>query len=295
MMSITSSTMEKKLQTRSNRVQRANSSQHISSALCELVLDLESRMDKKEATVVRTGIHELEPMISGLHPGELCVIAGRPAMGKSNLAFRIARHVAVNEKLPVIVFSMSMSAQQISQRMLCQQAKIDPYNLQRFHLEHHDWEKISIAIEQLKSADLYLDDTPCLSIKQIQKRALNVYEKHGRIGLIVVDDLHVLRQIKKWGQVMASLQDIANGLNTPMVLLSGLRRELEFRGDKRPKLTDLPSHKIAQYSELLLFVYRDEIYNHEAKPLGVVEVICERNQHGAVGTTFLAHDYAETF
>jgi len=268
--------------------------QHIGIALRNFKeeLNLRHSSDNPLSPIgISTGFSDLDSLTSGLRPGSLCVIAGRPSMGKSAFALNIASHIALEEKLPVVIFSMEMSTLQISQRLVGQVGKVDSHRIRTGRLESMDEESITTAVGMLGETEIYIDDTPCLTIKQIRSKAHNVSEQHERLGLVIVDCVQYLKRVntgvgspKDWNMVMVSLKELAREINAPIILLSQLTRKLEKRKSKRPQFSDLPDVQIAQFADMLLFIYRDEVYDPDSPDKGTAEIIIARNQYGPIGT-----------
>ncbi len=254
-------------------------------------LKLKSRCEDSTGVIgISTGFSDLDALRTGLRPGSLCVIAGRPSMGESTFALGIASHVAMGLKLPVVVFSMNMPALQVAQRLVGSTGKVDQYRLQTGRLEDIDWVNTNKAFEKLKNAELFIDGTPGLTVDQICSRTLDTFAQHGRLGLVVVDNLQCINPVisgkgssQHWNSVMSSLKNLASELNTPIVLLSRLTRSLENRKNKRPRFSDLPACEIGQFADLLLFIYRDEVYDKDTPKPGTAEIIIDRNRFGPSG------------
>ena len=243
-----------------------------------------------------TGFPDLDWIIHGLKPGSLAVIASRPSMGKSSFTLNIATHVAMDKKAPVLMFSMDLSKPQVAARLV---ASIGNIEMSRFHEGRLDADlqmKLTDTAARLNDIPLLIDDTPCLSANEICIKTNKVIEQNGKLSLIVIDGLHMMLEPdaenegtdQEYGVVMSSLRKFARETNTPIMLLSSLQKKLENREDKHPRLADLPSSVIAQYADLLIFLYRDECYNQSSLNPGIAEVIVRRNRHGATGTTYLS-------
>ena len=239
---------------------------------------------------VCTGFDDLDNVISGLKPGSLVVIAGRPSLGKSCFALNIASHVALEQKLPTLIFSMDFSSMQVAARLVCQTGSIDIYDFRIGNMDADTRARAGVAIEKLKSADLYIDETPALKVSDICSRTQKVFDKHGQLGVVVIDYLQAMNPIyseggsaKNYNAVMFALRQLAKEINAPIIVLSRLSRRLEKRKNKRPRLSDLPSEGIFQNADLMLFLYREEVYDPDTQDKGIAEVIIGRNRHGPVG------------
>ena len=271
-----------------------NGPQRISDALQDMVADLDRRQDSDDPHKVigiRTGFAELDQITSGMRPGSLIVIASRPAVGKSTLALNIASHVALNVKLPVLVFSMEMSAMAVATKLTSQIGNIETTQFRTGKLDENDQQHLDAALKKLEDAPFYVDDVPSLTVEDILSRTRDVIAQRGHLGLIVIDYLQLMdpiyssynRSVKDYEWVMSSLKEMAREINTPIILLSQLNRKMEKRRNKRPRLSDLPVRTIGQYADLLMFLYRDECYDHESEDAGMAELTISRHRYGATG------------
>ncbi|OIP50039.1 MAG: replicative DNA helicase [Deltaproteobacteria bacterium CG23_combo_of_CG06-09_8_20_14_all_60_8] len=262
---------------------------------------VEKLFERKELiTGVSTGYPEFDRKTAGLQPSDLIIIAGRPSMGKTALAMNIAQNAAIERKVPVGVFSLEMSCEQLGMRMLCSVSRVDAQRLRTGSLQEHDWPKLTRAAGILHEAPLFIDDTPALSVLEMRAKARRLKTEHN-IGLIVVDYLQLMRgrssserREQEISEISRSLKAMAKELHIPVIALSQLNRSLESRTDKRPQLSDLrESGAIEQDADLICFIYRDEVYNKsEDNPRrGTAEVIIGKQRNGPTGTielTFLA-------
>lgn len=271
-----------------------NGPQRISDALQDMVADLDQRQDSDDPHKVigiRTGFAELDQITSGMRPGSLIVIASRPSVGKSTLALNIASHVALNVKLPVLVFSMEMSAMAVATKLTSQIGNIETTQFRTGKLDENDRQHLDAALKKLEDAPFYVDDVPSLTVEDILSRTRDVIAQRGHLGLIVIDYLQLMdpiyssynRSVKDYEWVMSSLKEMARETNTPIILLSQLDRKMEKRRNKRPRLSDLPARTIGQYADLLMFLYRDECYDHESEDAGMAELTIGRHRYGATG------------
>ena len=217
-------------------------------------------------------------------------------MGKTSLAMNIAEHVAVNERLPVGVFSMEMGAPQLCMRMLGSIGKLDQHKLRIGKLDDADWRKLTEAVGKLNDAPLHIDDTGALNPLELRARARRLHREYGKLGLIVVDYLQLMssstqgeNRATEISEISRSLKGLAKELNCPVVALSQLNRSLEQRPDKRPMMSDLrESGAIEQDADVILFIYRDEVYTKEATTVkGQAEVIVSKQRNGPTGTVTL--------
>ena len=243
---------------------------------------------------IETGFTDLDRLMSGMRLGSLIVVAARPAMGKFTLALNMASHVALNAKLPVLVISMEISSVSVASRLVSQAGKIDMKKIRTGELDDTDQINLDAAQERIKGAPLFIDDTPSLTIDEIIARSREAVVQHGRLGLVVIDNLQLIEPIalgdggpEDYSGVMARIRDLAREINTPIILVSQLNDRLEKRRNKRPRISDLPDRAIGQYSDLLMFMYRDERYNPDSLEKDAAEITIGRHRYGAVGMFLL--------
>ena len=252
----------------------------------------------EEVTGVRTGYFDLDRMTAGFQPGDLIVLAARPSMGKTALALNIAEHVAVNEGLPVVVFSMEMGAAQLALRLVGSLGRIDQQHLRTGALKDDEWGRLTEAIEKLGSVSMFIDESPALTPSELRARARRQARQCGKLGLIVVDYLQLMsgsggsneeNRATVIGEISRGLKSLAKELQCPVIALSQLNRSVESRTDKRPMMSDLrESGAIEQDADVIMFIYRDEYYTKEAcKEPGVAEVIIGKQRNGPTGTVKL--------
>jgi replicative DNA helicase len=247
---------------------------------------------------VSTGFIDLDKMTSGLKKGNLVVLAGRPAMGKTSLAMNMAEHCALQEKLPVLVISLEMTSDELTTRLVGSVGRVDQMNLQTAQLEDHEWGRVSEAMEKLHSAPIDIQDTGARTISEIRAMARRFLHRHKHIGLIIVDYLQLVsgmsdgreNRATEVGHVSRGLKLLAGELQCPVIALSQLNRSLEDRPDKRPRMSDIrESGSVEQDADVIMFVYRDEVYTKEAcLTPGVAEVIISKQRNGPTGTVRLA-------
>jgi replicative DNA helicase len=251
-------------------------------------------------TGVPSGFHDLDQRTAGLQPTELIILAARPAMGKTSFALSLAQNAATEGGWPVLVFSLEMSGVQLAERLLCSEARVDSTNLRRGQLQRQDMTNLTYAANTLSKAPILIDDTPALTIREVRARtrrfvATRALFGEKKFGLVVVDYLQLMRgsaNTRKSGSREQEISEISRGLkslakevNCPVLALSQLNRGLESRTDKRPMLSDLrESGAIEQDADLILFIYRDVIYNKDTENDKIAEVIIGKNRHGATGT-----------
>jgi replicative DNA helicase len=256
---------------------------------------LYNRDNPSDVTGVPTGFTDLDRMTSGLQPGDLVIVAGRPSMGKTALALNIAEHVALEAGLPVGVFSMEMSATQLVMRMLGAVGKLDQHKVRTGRLADEDWRRLTDAVGRLNDAPVQIDETPALNALELRARTRRLHRHYGRLGLIVVDYLQLMsatssgeNRATEISEISRSLKALAKELNVPVMALSQLNRSLEQRPNKRPVMSDLrESGAIEQDADVILFIYRDEVYNPETSDKGRAEIIIGKQRNGPIGTVML--------
>ena len=262
---------------------------------------LEELYERGEAiTGLPTGYMDLDELLSGLQPNALVVVGARPAMGKTAFALGLASHAALHAQRPVLFFSLEMGHLELTQRMLCSDAKVDSQRLRTGKLSEDDWPKITRSVGRLAEAPIWIDDNPNLTVMEIRAKARRLKSRLGDLGLVVVDYLQLMtgrgsaesRQVEV-SEMSRGLKILARELETPIVALSQLSRGLEARTDKRPMLADLrESGSIEQDADVVAFIYRDEVYNPESPDIGTAEVIVAKHRNGPTGTcrlAFLSH------
>jgi replicative DNA helicase len=246
----------------------------------------------EDVTGVRTGFLDLDKMTAGLQPGDLIVLAARPSMGKTAFALNIAENVAVHEQLPVVVFSMEMGASQLALRMVGSLGRIDQSHLRTGRLNDDEWGRLSEAVDKLKSASVFIDETAALNPAELRARARRQARMCGRLGLIVVDYLQLMsgssgsdeNRATELGEISRGLKALAKELQCPVIALSQLNRSVETRNDKRPMMSDLrESGAIEQDADVIMFIYRDDYYNKDSKEPGVAEIIIGKQRNGPTG------------
>src|SRR5512139_3271457 len=270
------------------------------SSLLGEVMERIDELYKNPASVtgVATGFVDLDEMTSGLHPGELIVVAGRPSMGKTAFALNIAEHVGLELKLPVLVFSMEMGGAQLGLRMLGSVGRVDAQRLRTGRLDTGDWDRLGVALGKLNEAPILIDETPALNPLELRARARRMWREYGgALGLVVVDYLQLMsaadsgveNRATEISEISRSLKAMAKELQVPVVALSQLNRGLEQRPNKRPVMSDLrESGAIEQDADVILFIYRDEVYNPDTQDKGTAEIIISKQRNGPIGTVRLA-------
>ena len=245
-------------------------------------------------TGVPTGFDKFDEATTGLHGGELVIVAGRPSMGKTTFAMNIAENAAIGSKVPVAVFSMEMPGEQLAMRMISSLGRIDQHHIRTGQLTDEDWPRITSAVHMLSEASLFIDDTPAMSPNEVRARARRMKRKHG-LGLVVIDYLQLMQvhggsenRATEISEISRGLKALAKELNVPVIALSQLNRSLEQRPDKRPIMSDLrESGAIEQDADLVVFIYRDEVYNDDSPEKGMAEIIIAKQRNGPIGKSVL--------
>jgi replicative DNA helicase len=268
----------------------------------KLVVELLDRVDEmsqnpNDITGVASGFIDLDRMTSGMQAGDMIVLAARPSMGKTALAVNIAEHVALNEGLPVAVFSMEMGASQLAIRIVGSIGRIDQQRLRTGKLHDDEWPRLAEAVEKLRTVSLHIDESPGLMPSVLRANARRLARQCGKLGLIVVDYLQLMSGSKggsdenratELGEISRGLKMLAKELQCPVIALSQLNRSVETRTDKRPMMSDLrESGAIEQDADVIMFIYRDDYYNKESKEPGVAEIIIAKQRNGPTGTVKL--------
>jgi len=241
-------------------------------------------------TGVATGYFELDGMTSGLQPSDLVIIAGRPSMGKTAFALNIAQNAAIKGEAAVAVFSMEMPAEQLAMRMLSSIGRIDQHKVRTGKLADDDWPRLTHAVGILSEAQLFIDDTPALSPGELRSRCRRLAREQG-LGMIVVDYLQLMQvpgnsenRATEISEISRALKALAKELAVPVIALSQLNRSLETRSDKRPVMSDLrESGAIEQDADVIMFIYRDEVYNEDSSDKGIAEIIIGKQRNGPIG------------
>jgi len=254
----------------------------------------ELHKNKGKTRGVASGFHKLDELLAGFQPSDLIILAARPSMGKTALALNIAAYAAVKSKLPVGIFSLEMSKEQLVDRLLTMEAMIDSWRLRTGNLEESDFSKLNYAMGELSEAPLFIDDTPLLSALEIKAKARRLQAEHG-LGLIVVDYLQLMEGSKKGGSeinrvqevsdISRSLKALARELKVPVLALSQLSRAVEGRpGTKIPQLSDLrDSGSIEQDADVVMFIYREEYYEPETEKKGIAQILIRKHRNGPLG------------
>jgi replicative DNA helicase len=270
--------------------------QPLQGLLTQAVDRIEELYESDEAiTGVSTGFKDLDELTAGLQRADLVVIAGRPSMGKTSLAMNIAENAAVGSKLPVAVFSMEMPGQQLAMRMLASLGRINAHRVRTGRLSQEDWPRLTSAVGLLDEAPVFIDDTPALTPLELRSRVRRLTRDKGQLGLIVVDYLQLMQtgdnsenRAVEVANITRALKVLAKESMVPVVVLSQLNRGLEQRPNKRPIMSDLrESGAIEQDADVIVFIYRDEVYNEDSSDKGTAELIVAKQRNGPIGTVRL--------
>jgi replicative DNA helicase len=268
----------------------------IKSLLANAVDKIETLFEQEGAiTGAGTGFTDFDELTSGLQPADLIIVAGRPSMGKTTIAMNMAENIALKGNKPVAVFSMEMPGDSLAMRMMSSLGRIDQHKVRTGKLDDDDWPRLTSAINLLAGTQLFIDDSPALSPTEVRARARRLAREHGQLGLIVVDYLQLMQspssgdnRVQQISDISRGLKALAKELNVPVVALSQLNRNLEQRPNKRPVMSDLrDSGAIEQDADLIVFVYRDEVYNEDSADKGIAEIIIGKQRNGPLGTVRL--------
>ena len=246
-------------------------------------------------TGIPTGFTDFDEMTSGLQNSDLIIIAGRPSMGKTSFAMNLVENAAIKSRSPVAVFSMEMPGEQLVMRMMSSLGRIDQHKIRTGKLEDTDWPRLTSAVGILNDAPIYIDDTPGLTPMEVRARARRIKREHG-LGLIVIDYLQLMQgggkssenRATEISEISRSLKGLAKELSVPVIALSQLNRGLEQRPNKRPIMSDLrESGAIEQDADVIVFIYRDEVYNEDSPDKGTAEIIIGKQRNGPIGMSRL--------
>ncbi|MGO4764926.1 replicative DNA helicase [Cupriavidus sp. 2KB_3] len=269
--------------------------QPLLTQVVERIDELYHRDTATDVTGVPTGFIDLDKMTSGMQAGDLIIVAGRPSMGKTAFSLNIGEHVAVEQGLPVAVFSMEMAGVQLAMRMLGSVGRLDQHRLRTGRLLDEDWPRLTHAIQRMNDAQLFIDETPALNPMELRARSRRLARQCGQLGLIIIDYLQLMsgsgggeNRATEISEISRSLKGLAKELNCPVIALSQLNRSLEQRPNKRPVMSDLrESGAIEQDADVILFIYRDEVYNPDSQDKGTSEIIIGKQRNGPIGTVRL--------
>ncbi len=270
--------------------------QPLLTQVVERIDELYNRDHTSDITGVPTGFVDLDRMTSGLQPGDLIIVAGRPSMGKTAFSINIGENVAIDSGLPVAVFSMEMGGAQLAMRMLGSVGKLDQHRLRTGRLIDEDWPRLTYAIQKMNEAQFYIDETPALSSIELRARSRRLSRQCGKLGLIIIDYLQLMagnsggeNRTTEISEISRSMKGLAKELGCPVIALSQLNRSLEQRPNKRPVMSDLrESGAIEQDADVILFIYRDQVYNPDSPDKGTAEIIIGKQRNGPIGSVRLS-------
>jgi len=265
----------------------------------DLIMDtiktVEQLFERKElVTGVPTGFLDLDRMTAGLQPSDLVIVASRPSMGKTALVLNIAQYMALHANTAVAIFSLEMSKEQLVLRMLCSEARVDIAKVRTGYLGERDFPRLAMAAGRLAEAPIYIDDTPAQNVLELRAKSRRL-KREANIGLIIIDYLQLMRGLtaqenrtQELSEISRSLKSLAKELNIPVIALSQLNRQVEQRADRRPMMADIrESGAIEQDADVIMFIYRDEVYKPDSQDEGVAEVIIGKQRNGPTGTVRL--------
>ncbi len=268
----------------------------INNLLTKTVNKIEELFSSDEAlTGVSTGFNDFDARTSGLQQSDLIIVAGRPSMGKTTFAMNVAENVAIGSGMPVAIFSMEMPGEALTMRMISSLGRINQQAVRSGKLEDDDWPRVTSAVSILSQAKMFIDDTPALTPTEVRARCRRLMKDHGQLGLIVLDYLQLMQapeagenRTNEISAISRGLKALAKELSVPVIALSQLNRSLEQRPNKRPVMSDLrESGAIEQDADLIVFIYRDEVYNEESPDKGKAEIIIGKQRNGPIGTVNL--------
>ncbi len=270
--------------------------QSIKNLLATAVDKIETLFEQEgNITGASTGFADFDEMTSGLQSSDLIIVAGRPSMGKTTIAMNMAENIAIKGDKPVAVFSMEMPGDSLAMRMMSSLGRIDQHKVRTGKLDDDEWPRLTSAINLLAETKLFIDDTPALTPTEVRSRARRLVREHGPLGLIVIDYLQLMQspasgdnRVQQISDISRGLKALAKELEVPVIALSQLNRNLEQRPNKRPVMSDLrESGGIEQDADLIVFVYRDEVYNPDSPDKGIAEIIIGKQRNGPIGTVRL--------
>jgi len=263
----------------------------ISETLTQTLLDLESRNENAVLPGLSCNFYDMDAMTGGFQRSDLIIVAGRPSMGKTSFAINIGQNIASGHKLPVAIFSLEMSKEQLVQRMLASEAGIESNRLRSGRISQNEWEQLSRALGILSALPIFIDDTANLTVTEMRSQARRLQaEQGGSLGLILIDYLQLMEggsdnRVQELSKITRSLKGLARELNTPVIALSQLSRGVESRTNKRPMLSDLrESGSIEQDADLVIMLYRDSYYNPDSPDRDIAEAIIAKHRNGPTGT-----------
>lgn len=274
----------------------------VASDVTKEVQALYEQHSNDDVTGLPTGFVKLDRMLTGLHPSDLVIVAGRPSMGKTSFALNIVEYVGIVLQLPVAIFSMEMSADQLAKRFISSTGRVDAQKIRRARLDNTDWQRFTDAVAQMSKAPIYIDDSSALSVNEVRARARRLARKSGPLSLIVVDYLQLMSGSSRAGsstenrateisEISRGLKNLAKEMNAPVIALSQLNRAVESRSDRRPMMSDIrESGAIEQDADVIMFIYRDVVYNKDCPEPNKAEIIIGKQRNGPIGTVNLRFD-----
>ncbi len=287
---------EKKIFEIAEQGNRQQDFQNIKTLLKTTLQTIEERGKSGDAlTGASTGYADLDEKTSGLQKSDLIIVAGRPAMGKTTFSMNLAEFIAINDKKPVAIFSMEMPAEQLILRMFASIGRVPLNDIRSGKIREDDWPRIGMAVKTFGETKLFIDDTAALSPTEIRAKCRRLAREHGELGLIVIDYIQLMQsgsasdnRAAEISEISRGLKQLAKEMNCPVIALSQLNRSLEQRPNKRPIMSDLrESGAIEQDADIIMFIYRDEVYNEDTPDKGMAEVIIGKQRNGAIGTVRL--------
>lgn len=270
----------------------------ISETLVNTFQDIEDRNEGVALPGIPCGFYDLDAMTGGFQRSDLIIVAGRPSMGKTSFAINIAHNIATTQKLPIAIFSLEMSKEQLVQRLLASEAKIESNRLRAGRVSQNEWEPLIQAIGTLSELPIFIDDTPNITVNEMRSKTRRLQtENGGALGLILLDYLQLMEgsgsdnRVQELSRITRSLKGLARELSVPIISLSQLSRSVETRTNKRPMMSDLrESGSIEQDADLVIMLYREEYYNPDTPDAGIAEVIITKHRNGPVGTVKFLFD-----
>ena len=278
-----------------NSIHRGNGPASIRDLLTSVVDRIDALYEADSPyTGLTTNFSDFDDKTSGLQKSDLIIVAGRPSMGKTTFAMNIAENIAIKHKVPVAVFSMEMPGEQLAMRMMSSLGRIDQHRVRTGKLHDEDWPRLTSAVSLLAEAPIFIDDTPALTPNELRARCRRLKREHG-LSLVVIDYLQLMQspgngdnRVNEISDISRSLKSLAKELSIPVIALSQLNRSLEQRPNKRPVMSDLrESGAIEQDADVIVFIYRDEVYNEDSPDKGIAEIIIGKQRNGPIGTTRL--------
>lgn len=277
---------------------------HIKDVVNDSFARIEARYENRDAlSGIPTGFYDLDEMTSGWQKSDLIILAARPSMGKTAFCLNIAQHCAVEAKQPVALFSLEMSKEQLVQRLLCAEARIDANKMRTGFLQSSDWQALAAAMGRLGEAPIFIDDSAAVTVLDVRAKCRRLQSEMKGLGLIVIDYIQLMsgrarsdgNRVQEISEISRGLKQLARELNCPVIALSQLSRAVEARQNKRPMLSDLrESGAIEQDADIVMFIYRDDYYNQESEKRGEAEIILAKQRNGPVGTVELLYQASIT-